>query len=190
MEEREIWKPIKGYEGRYEVSNIGRVKSLNYLNTHTESLLSLCKNESGYLQVGLYIGKRGVKRYVHRLVYEAFVGELPVFNPTGRGRERMEINHIDENPLNNRVENLELVSHKDNNNYGKHYQKISKKNRNGIMSKKVYQYTKDGSLVRTWESTAECGRNGFRASSVCSCCHNKYHGGNVYKGFIWLYEKI
>lgn len=185
---QEIWKPVKGYEGRYEVSNYGNVKSLNYLRTGNEKIMALRQNEHGYLLVGLYKDGVGVKRYVHRLVYEAFIGDVPVFNPSGRGNDRMEINHIDENPLNNCAWNLELVSHSVNNNYGKHYQKVSKGNTNGVRAKKVYQYTTDGELVKIWPSTAECDRHGFKSSHISRCCNGK--GTNKYKGYIWSYKKI
>ena len=102
---KEVWKPINGYEGRYEVSNLGRVASLNYRLKGERHLL---KNDmsSGYAQVKLYAHNDFSRRRVHRLVAEAFVN-----NPNNYGY----VNHIDEDKANNRADNLEwctLTEHK------------------------------------------------------------------------------
>lgn len=184
--EGEIWKPVVGFEGRYEVSNIGRVKSINFRRTGEERLMCN-KMHKGYVSVGLI--KEGVQRTfkVHRLVYEAFIGLLPKYRRGGDGKCIFEINHKDEDRSNNRVENLELVSHLENNRYGTHTRKVALSN-----AKKVYQYTSDFVLVRVWESTKECGRNGFSSANVCKCCNNRFHrdGNNFYNGFHWSYAPI
>ena len=111
----EIWRPIVGYEGLYEVSSYGRVRSLDrYVKgksyrLHKGKVLSPGKNSRGYLSIVLsYNGKHKVIT-VHRLVAEAF---LP--NPDNLP----EINHKDEDKTNNRVDNLEFCDHKYNVNYG------------------------------------------------------------------------
>ena len=96
----EIWKSVKDYEGYYEVSNKGRIKSLTSNKT-----LSPQNNGVGYLKVELWKDKSGKKKYIHRLVAEAF---LP--NPLNR----TEVNHKDSNPANNTIENLEWVSSSEN----------------------------------------------------------------------------
>lgn len=113
----EIWKPIEGYEGLYEVSSYGRVRSLDrYVKGKNESyrlrkgkVLSLLKGECGYLQVNLYYNRNIYIKYVHRLVAQAF---LP--NPDNLPM----INHKDEDKTNNNVTNLEWCTAKYNANYG------------------------------------------------------------------------
>lgn len=102
----EIWKDVKGFEGMYQVSNQGRVKALACEHRHwcgrmipqPERLLTLTRHTGGYRMVALKSGERsGIKRFVHRLVVDAFVGD-------GAGRD---VNHIDGDKTNNRMENLE-----------------------------------------------------------------------------------
>ena len=100
----EEWKNVIGYEGLYEVSNKGNVR-----NVRRNTLLKLSKNKYGYIQVYLY--KNGIRNgfKVHRLVAQAFI-ENPDNLP--------EVNHIDEDKINNRADNLEFCDRKYNNNYG------------------------------------------------------------------------
>lgn len=119
----EIWKDIEGYEGLYQVSNMGRIKSLNYRNTGKEGLLSCKPNKDGYIVVGLSKNKKVKPFYAHRLVAEAFLpnpDNLPVVN-----------HKIDdyEHRSDNRVENLEWCTVEYNNNYGTHNKKLSKSNK-------------------------------------------------------------
>lgn len=95
---KEIWKDVVGYEGRYKVSNLGNVMSVNYLNTGKAQLLSKCPMNRGYLVVALSKGNKAKLKLVHRLVAEAF---LP--NPDNLPQ----INHKDKDRWNNSVDNLE-----------------------------------------------------------------------------------
>ena len=105
----EIWEAIKGYEGKYEVSNLGRVKSLSYRNKKEERCLKPRNAGSGYPMVGLWNEEGCERKYVHKLVAEAFIP-----NPNGY----KEINHINETKSDNRAENLEWCTHAYNVNYG------------------------------------------------------------------------
>lgn len=172
----EIWVPIKGYEGLYEVSNFGRVRSLNYRHTGQTNVLSPGENKRGYLKVNLWkMGKNNIYS-VHRLVAEAF---LPNWfdDPV--------VNHIDENPSNNNVENLEWCSQQYNTNHGTRNERISEKMTNGKLSKKVLQFSKTGELIKEWPSTKEVGRNGFQQTKVAACCRGERKS---HKGFIWRYK--
>lgn len=166
----EIWRSIKDYEGLYEVSNWGRVRSLGFwVNNRDGSrhwkrgcVLQPGKQENGYLIVVLY--KDGVKKTctVHRLVAMAFLS-----NPDNLPQ----VNHKDENKENNRVENLEWCDGPYNIRYSK--------------AKTVYQYTLDGKLAAVWPSTIECERQtGFNNACISKCCIGKR---KIHKGFRWTY---
>lgn len=178
--EGEVWKPIKGYEGLYEVSNMGRVLSLSYMRTNKKNLIKQ-KNNKGYLSVVL--SKKGKTKHfnVHRLVYEAFKGKIPEYNRHEKGEKQFVINHLDENKHNNRIENLELTNQRKNNNWGTRIERAAK-----AKSKKVYQYTLDWKLVKVWSSLRECGENGFSISCISSCCSGKIR---YYKRFLWRYKE-
>lgn len=103
----EIWKPIKGYEGLYEVSNLGRVKSLPKragFSVRKEFIKSIFSDKEGYLKVDLCNG-RGKQMYVHRLVADAFIPNCD---------NKPMVNHIDGNKQNNSVENLEWCTCQEN----------------------------------------------------------------------------
>lgn len=170
----EIWRtPINNGEKyeRFQVSNLGRVMNLNYRGTGKAKLVKLNERKDGYLQVGLYKNGKTDSTFVHRLVAQTF---LP--NP----ENLPEVNHIDEDKTNNRVDNLEWKSHKGNCNHGTRNQRVAK-----TKSKPILQFTLDGILVKEWPSTRECGRNGFDQSTVSACCRGKR---KTHKGFKWCYS--
>ena len=171
--EGEEWRDIPNYEGLYQVSNLGRVKSLGNDKTKKEKIRKQGKNHKGYLNVNLCKeGKR--KNYlVHRIVCQAFIENTNNFRC---------VNHKDENKENNQIDNLEWCDNKYNSNYGTSIQRRVEK-----QSKQVYQYDKNGTLVSIWESTNEVGRNGFNQGNVTSCCNGNRKS---HKGFKWSYEEI
>ena len=99
------WRPVKGYEGLYEVSNLGQVRSLNYNHTGEVKILKLSKYKSGYLKVSLHKNGKQYQKTVHRLVAQAFIP-----NPG----DKTEVNHIDGEKQNNTVDNLEWVTASEN----------------------------------------------------------------------------
>ena len=167
------------------VSNLGMVKSLPRLIVNSrrtylskEHLLKpyLTGNRNKqYFTVRL--SKDGVdKQYsVHRLVAMAFIP-----NPDNLPQ----VNHINEDRNDNRVENLEWCTNEYNVHYGSHYTNVSKTMTNGKTSKKVNQLTLDGELVRVWPSVSEITRSiGYTNISACCCGKRK----SAY-GFIWEYS--
>lgn len=177
----EEFKDIKGYEGFYQISNYGRVKSLEreivYIakNRYTEFTRNqkieekIVKNsfdKDGYVQVGLsYIGEAKTKR-VHFLVAQAFIS-----NPNNLTC----INHKDEDKTNNRLDNLEWCTIAYNNAYGS-------------KTKPINQFDKNWCFIKRWKSSAEiCKQLGFkRRSNITSCCKKRPHCKTAY-GYIWRY---
>lgn len=181
----EIWKDIPGYEDWYQVSNLGNVRSVDrYVNSRWGKIyrkgrpLSPNKVDTGYMHIMLCKNQTNKTFRLHRLVWESFNGKIP---------DGMQINHIDEDKTNNRLDNLNLMTPKENVNYGTCLERRSKTNTNGKKSKPVLQYTLDGELVAEYPSLMECKRNGFDLSSVSACCRGKY---KQYKGFIWKFKNV
>lgn len=180
----EEWRNINGYEGMYEVSDKGRVRSLprKVKNNHSYKIVSgkILKQtniKKGYKRVTFSVNQKSKSFLVHRLVAAAFIE-----NP----KNYLIINHIDENPTNNRVENLEWCTYKHNANHGTAIQRTTDKLTNGPCSKRVYQYKGD-SLVKIWPSASECGRNGFHQAHVSACARGERR---EHKGFKWSYEEM
>lgn len=181
--EGEEWRDIEGYNGKYQVSNLGRVKSLRdgYGNPR-EKILSQCECSNGYLYVQICKEGKVKTCRVNRLVGNAFIdnpNNLPYFN------------HKNEIKTDNRAVNLEPCDHKYNLNYkntqarrveSTDYKAIAEK-----LSRQVYQYDKNEKLVAIWDSTMEAGRNGFNQGHVTSCCNGKL---KHYKGYIWSYKSL
>lgn len=152
----EHWKPIDGYDGLYEVSNLGRVRSTYGRGKMLKPMLS----NTGYERVDLFKDKKRKQFSVHRLVAKAFIE-----NPEGKPF----VNHKDESRTNNRADNLEWVTHKENCNYGTaimrrvlhtDYSAIKRNTANQIKacSKPIAQFLKDGTFIRNWNSASECSR--------------------------------
>ena len=164
----EIWRDIDGYEGLYQISNKGRVKSLY---NGSERILRPRDNGKGYLRVNLTKENTSKHIRVHRLVARTFIP-----NPDNLP----EINHRDENKKNNCVENLEWCDRVYNVNYG---------TRNERISRKILQYSKSGEFIREWQSAAEVERElNISHSNIAACCRgNPKH--TTAGGFVWRYKE-
>ncbi|GAA0076144.1 NUMOD4 domain-containing protein [Clostridium sp. CTA-5] len=190
--DNEIWKDIIGYEGLYQVSNLGRVKKVKAIYGKLDKLVKNHKNKDGYIVVALYKNSCKNKKYrVHRLVAEAFIP-----NPNNYPI----VNHKDENPSNPRVDNLEWCTIKYNNTYGNaiskriahiNYKKTvantdyKKRTQNtNYKTKKLYQYDENLHLVRIWSSIKEALEHGYKYNGIYACCTNKQ---KKHKNYIWSY---
>lgn len=170
-----VWKEISGYEGLYEVSDTGLVRSLKF--GKTKILRPFCNG--GYMTLNLCKDGKAKCMTVHRLVAEAFI-QNPNKLPT--------VNHRNENKLDNSAANLEWLSMKDNNNYGTHNKRVAEANvNNPKRSKQVQMFDKQtGELLATFPSIKEAERQtGIAVSNICHCCNgNRKMAG----GFIWKYS--
>lgn len=182
----EVWRDVVGYEGLYQVSNLGRVKSNGGIwkvgNTGGFRKERILKSflSSGYRRVAL-TGKDNKLTYigVHRLVAMAFIP-----NP----ENKPQVNHKDENKENNIVSNLEWCTCKENINWGTSLAKRAFHQRETQSGKKtVYQYDKEYNLIAEYISCHEAARQlGFDKTGIQHCCNGDFP---TYKGYIWRYEK-
>ena len=192
MEEQ--WKDIKGYEGLYQVSNLGRIKSLshkvytkdkrgyNYQYFSKEKILRNIKNGLGYVQV--YLFKNGIGKIVlvHRIVALNFIE-----NP----ENKKQVNHKDGDKSNPKLENLEWVTVSENGLHG--YRQLGYKawhkgnlGKNTPTSKPVIQKNIIGKIIKEWDCMSDAWRlEGFRPDGIGRVCRGEY---KTYKGFIWEYK--
>ena len=167
----EEWRNVVGYEGRYQVSSMGRVKSLERKRRKSERILKPIDDGRGYLRVDLYAGGKRKRFKVHRLVCQAF-HENPGNKP--------QVNHINEDKTDNRACNLEWSTRRENCNHGTRNERSAK-----ALSKSIGQYTRDGELVKIWPSTMEVQRQtGFSRGNISLAANGKLK--QVY-GFVWKY---
>lgn len=167
----EVWKDIEGFEGRYQVSNLGNVKSLNYANRGYEQNLVPKVNNCGYLWVELRGNEKPKPMLIHRLVAEAFIE-----NENGYPI----INHKDENPKNCSVDNLEWC----NNSYNVLYslRKEGRKRGTKHSRKKLLRISKDGAVTEISKNIAEfCKNNNFNEWSILQCCNGNRKTAYGYK---------
>jgi len=166
------WRDIEGWEGLYQVSNKGRVKSLPRKGSPKTNILKDDEVRGGYRSVALCNNTFRKTVSVHRLVATAFIpnsNNLP------------EVNHIDEDKTNNNDWNLEWCTKLHNRNHGTMTERQRESMINGKLSKKVIQKTVDGEIVKIWASTAEAARHGF--NNVSRSCNSHL----LVKGFKWEY---
>ena len=172
MEEKEIWKDIEGFEGLYQISNMGNVKSLNYHRTGKERIMKGRKDKDGYLLAHLSKDGKAKNYQIHRLVAIAFIpnpDNLPV------------INHKNEIKSDNRVSNLEWCSYSYNNSYNDKGKKIGEK-----LSKPVLAIHKINGLILEFSSTMEAEREtGINNGSIIQCCQGKRNSAG---DFYWMYK--
>ena len=192
----EIWRDIKGFEGVYQVSDMGRVRSLRREQKdkngrtvcYKGTVRKASPNSSGYMRVELKNQQKHECWFVHRLVALHFVD-----NPSPD--KFTVVNHKDSNHLNNRAENLEWTTVYGNNQHAIANGRMERtdewiENLNRSLEKHykpVVGYDpKSGKEAVVFKSIQECGRNGFEASCVCDCCKGKR---KTHKGLAWRYAE-
>ena len=186
----EEWRDITGYEGLYQVSNLGRIKSLSKVimcrngcaRRYPEAILKDMEVGNGYRCVVLYINHMGRQMYVHRLVAKEFIP-----NPSGL----RDVNHIDGCKTNNNCKNLEWCtrSHNIKHAYDHGLHSVNMDSAIAKCSRKVSQYTPEGVLVAKYPSASKASKaTGFNQAQISTYSRGDNKRHLTYKGFIWKYE--
>ena len=197
--ESEIWKDVAGYEGLYQVSSFGRVKSLGHDAWHKGRILKQHLDGKGaYFLIALHKNKTKENMLVHRLVTQHFIP-----NPNNLPQ----VNHKDENKKNNHVDNLEWCTAEYNMNYGNAMKRMIEtrfknnnvsdmvekckqtkiKNQSYSCEKPVAQYTLNGDFVANYSSATDAEhKTGISRCGIQRCCIGRYKQA---KGYIWKYIK-
>lgn len=192
--EHEIWKPVVGYEGLYEVSNLGRVRSVGHYVTQNGNcgtpftrfykgrIINTARSRNGYEGLTLSNGSKRESKSVHRLVAEAFIP-----NPNGLPQ----VNHKNEVKTDNRAENLEWCTALYNATYGHRIEKAAR-----AKSKPVLQITRGGTVVASFMSISSAAEEtGIQYRNIYVVANRakllkRNPRGNVRKtagGFVWVY---
>lgn len=185
--EKEIWKDIKGYEGLYQVSNLGQIYSY-----YTNRLLTPSFSEGGYLRIMLYKNKTRYTIHIHKLVATAFLPDRTTFKSmpdevrSSIDLDNLQVNHKDEDKTNNRVDNLEWCTHKYNAHYGTAIiRRVVKQ------SISIEQFDLNGNFIKKWDGIAEAGR--FFTDTYNAPRRNIQNAlkgrGRTACGYIWRYAK-
>ena len=174
--------PIPGYEGFYEASNLGNVRSVDRTDDfgrfYKGKIRKPSTDHKGYKQIVLFKNGKGTNYKIYRLVWMAFNGEIPA---------GLQVNHIDEDKSNNRLNNLNLMTQTQNINWGNgNYRRSASQINHPSKSKQVIAFDTDGNLAFEFPSTMEAERNGFCSSKITACCRGRrpHH-----KGYKWRYKE-
>lgn len=189
MLSKEIFKDIEGYEGLYQISNLGNVKSLarykknhNKLQKVEERILKANISNRGYYYVMLNKNGKQEHKMIHILMAKAFIPNINNY-PI--------VNHKDGNKLNINLDNLEWCTYSHNNKeaYRLGLKIGAVKNKLGYdnwKSKPIYQYDLDGNFIREWACSREVKRQlGINASNIRACCNGQR---NKAGGYMWKYK--
>ena len=188
MSMEEIWKDIEGYEGIYQVSNLGRLRSLDryYTKPHPRNgvqtrylkkgqIVKTFVGRNGYVGAVLKFERKQKNFMMHRLVAKAFV---PGYF------DGADVNHKDCNRQNNRADNLEWMTRRDNLMYADAMDKIHAKQR-----KPIIQMTLEGEFIREWPSMHSAHLAfGLDTKSLAGACQQRY-GMKTCGGFRWKFKE-
>jgi hypothetical protein len=175
MELEEEWRDIKGYEGRYQVSNLGEIKSLKYAQMDLQRILKPHITARGYYSICLCNNGTSEVTTVHRVVAKTFI-DNPLNLP--------QVNHKDGNKLNNRVDNLEWVTARQNTEHA-WKNELKKGGKYLYNTQSVYQFDLNMNFIRKYDTQSEAEEiTGIKQGDISKCCNKKR---NKAGGFIWLF---
>lgn len=179
---KEEWRNIKGFEGYYQVSNFGRVRSLDrkiyhpydrVMTSYKGKIMKASTRNKGYLGICLTKGNKQKSFLIHRLVAEAFIP-----NPNGYSQ----VNHIDENKKNNRVDNLEWCDCKYNVNYGSCIENMKNTRTNNTYNQRPVKCLETGIIYHNSNEAER--KTGYKARSIRAVCNGGYKSLH---GFHWVF---
>ena len=179
MNQKEIWKQVKGYEGIYEVSTLGKIK-----NSKRNIIKKPYKDKYGYFLIQLWSNNKSLTTGLHRIIAQAFIP-----NP----QNKPQINHKNGIRDDNRIENLEWCTVSENHKHS--FRELGRKGHSNMKGRKgklhpksrpVIQKTLDGKIINKYGSVLEAQRyTHIQESSIRSVCYGKYkHAG----GYLWEYD--
>lgn len=176
--QEEIWKDVVGYEGLYQVSNIGRVRSLGHDKWHKGRILKpIIDGKGAYFYVGLFKNGKRKGESIHRIVATAFIP-----NP----KNLPCVNHKDENKQNNKAENLEWCDYSYNATYGEaRFKNVIQRTKNNSRNRELPVLMKDenGNIIARFRSCFEASRvMGVSRVTIRRCCINRRNGKNHHAG--------
>ena len=183
MNSKEIFKDVEGFEGLYLVSNYGNIMSLNYGNFGITKLLKPVNHHGGYKVVHLTKNRKVYNRMVHTLVAKAFIS-----NP----KNKPLVNHKDGNKHNNRADNLEWVTYKENKAHAiatglvNPHINSNPKGKDNHNSKPIIQYSKSGELIKYWQCISDAAR--YLKCNPCMLVNNASGRTKSAHGYIWKYQ--
>lgn len=175
---KEIWKDLKEFEGKFKISSMGTIVN-KFSNTKVKTRIS----KDGYVYVSLYYNKKSYIKTLHGLVAKTFIRN---------NNNNLEVNHIDGNKLNNSIDNLEWITHKDNIKHAwenKLFEPVREASRrygkDNPSSKRVIQYDSKGNKIKEYSCIAEAVRETkINKTSIGKCCNNRQKTAGEY---VWKF---
>lgn len=170
---QEIWKDVINYEGFYQVSNFGQIKSFH---KNKEIIMKPFLNKGGYVYIMISDGVNLKNKRLHRLVAEAF-------HPNPENKRT--VNHLDGNKQNNFAYNLEWNTHSENH---LHSNNVLMNNKGGGLGRKINQLSKGGEFIKSWNSIREASNTlDLDAGHISACCMKNTNRKSC-GGYIWEYD--
>lgn len=173
---KEIWKDIPNYEGLYQASSLGRIKSLNFNGTGKEKIMRP-RTGNRYYMIALWKDRKRKDLLLHRVIAETFIENK---------ENKPFVNHKDENCFNNSVNNLMWCTHKENMNWGTRNERISK---HSSKKRKINQYDLNDNFIKQWNCIKDYfdSNNMKYKTGIIECCKGRKKTAYGYK---WEYSEV